>query len=283
MKGTRIQTLILSTIFSVFLTSGCSWFQDEENVVAEYNGKYLMRDELGALLPPTTSKADSALMAQVFIDDWLRSNAILDAAGDDAPELNALVERQVEDFRNKLIRKLYIDKLLRKRLDTIVTEEDYKSYYSEASDRFKSMENLYKYFYVRTFSQETGKLGKWMRSDDPADRAALEEWCRTNATVYKIDTSYVGEYELDEVNKGYFGNLRNVPRNSVIKWFGTQDGKNAFYFFVMKNTIASGTPLPITLTHEVLKQQILAARKAELIELIEQEILNEKKDKMYIH
>ena len=147
---------ILAIFCGVFLLQSCDYFnfdfgpEDEREVVARVNKSFLYREDISNLTTATTSKEDSTVIVNNYIDRWATQQLLIDRA-----KLNLNLERQkkfdklVDDYKNQLYTKAYTDAMVVKKIDSVITENQVKEYFEANSTAFSLNETLYKLRYVR--------------------------------------------------------------------------------------------------------------------------------------
>ena len=114
---------VLAILFIPFLFS-CSFFEEEINddVVAKVGSKYLFKDDISGIVPPKTTKEDSAFIIDNYIEGWVKDNLILQKAELNLKENQKDVKKQLEDYRSSLIIYTYEKELIKQLLDTTVSK-----------------------------------------------------------------------------------------------------------------------------------------------------------------
>ena len=142
----------LSVVALTILFVSCNYFitKEESAPVARVNDKFLYADEIEALLPITTSTEDSVILVNNYINRWATQLLLFDGAQ------NNLSLKQQNDF-NKLVSeykydlytKAYLNALVKKTLDTIVTQDEAQEVYQSNRLMFKLNEDLVKFRYIQ--------------------------------------------------------------------------------------------------------------------------------------
>lgn len=268
-----------------FLWMGCGGSDGlgESPVIAQYKEKRLTQEELNHYLPDGILEEDSLRYTQQFVRQWLKEQAICDKALGEDETLASRVEYKVQDYRAKLIMHEYHTRLIEDQLDMEVSKVAIQNYYEANKGNFRSKEDLYSYFYLVTTQNKLDKVNGWMRSKDTTDLAKLRVWGNANALELKVDSSYVGETKINQLSKGYFGNLAKVSKGQLIRWSGVIQGMRRRYLFKMLHTVDAGEPLPLSLCEEKIRGILLNERKIRLIEETEDKILKHAEAQNYIH
>ena len=137
-------------IVFIVLTS-CNFFKstDEQEPVARVNESYLYYDDIKNLVSPGTSKEDSTLLVQNFINRWATQQLLVDGAMLNLSEQKqAAFSKLVVQYKNDLYTKAYLDLLVKRSIDTNVTYQEAQKYYDLNKDVFKLNEELLKFRYI---------------------------------------------------------------------------------------------------------------------------------------
>jgi PPIC-type PPIASE domain len=262
-------------LLSLLGITGCGG-GDGTPVVASYNGHDLTQKQLLYHMPKGVKGEDSTLLADLYIQQWLKEQAICDAALAKIENLEEEIAFKVEDDRRKHILHEFTTRLVSDSLKLEIPEAEIENYYNENRDKFIAKENSYSYFYISTHQIQTTEVAKWMRSANPEDLEKLSQWAEINALDYKLDSTFEGEQVVDELTKGYFGNLKKSETGKLIRWNTVIMGqKNIYYFFKKLSMAQAGEPKPLNLIKEEIKTAILNERKIALYQNAEERILHD--------
>jgi hypothetical protein len=138
--------------FSVLLLfSACDFFKQEDNriPVARVNDIYLYQENLADLNTENMSPEDSAVVVNNYITRWATQQLLMDGAlrnlsDEKQNEFNNLVNQ----YRNDLFTKAYIEALVSRHIDSTVNMGEAQNYYQENKDVFKLNEELIKLRYI---------------------------------------------------------------------------------------------------------------------------------------
>lgn len=265
----------------VSLASSCGG-GEESPVVASYKDTPLRLRQLEQYIPKGVSEEDSTRYADHYVDQWLKAQAIADVAMQQIPNLEERIEFKVEDYRQKLIMHEFSSRIIRDSLDTLITNADIEQYYRSYTDNFIATSSMYSFYYIVCKAENTGDAGSLINSGSAADIEKLVAWARDNALEFKLDSTYTTEAAITEINKGYFGDLKDAGSGRVVKWSGVIQGQRRRYYFKMLDKIKVGEPLPILLAKERINRILLNERKVNLIEETEKRIVQEARVNNYI-
>jgi len=194
------KTVFFALLFLVFATlTGCNYlrrkFHTDEPVLARAGNEYLYLSDIKGVVPKGTPPADSVLMVKNYIDMWLRNRVVLRYAEKNLDASEKDFSRQIEDYRNSLLIYTYETKLIRQKLDTVVSMQEIEEYYEKNKDIFKLRDNIVKMIYFR-LSIDSVKAAqvarKMLEADTITNFDQLEQFClrRTSAYVVSLNSWY---------------------------------------------------------------------------------------------
>ncbi|MBL0340496.1 MAG: hypothetical protein IPP71_05975 [Bacteroidetes bacterium] len=141
------------------------------------------------MISPGTTKEDSALLANSFIQNWIRQQAILHKAETNLDDEKKDVEQKLEEYRNSLITYIYETELIRQKLDTVVSDQEIEKYYQENQRNFELKDNIIKVLYLRVKKDapKIKKVKEWYKSTNSKERLLLEGYCYQFASDFHLD------------------------------------------------------------------------------------------------
>ncbi|WP_222611374.1 peptidyl-prolyl cis-trans isomerase [Winogradskyella echinorum] len=133
------------------LATSCSYFKsaDDRAPIARVNDAYLYKEDIEDVVPKGASKEDSTLLVNAYVDRWARQLLLMDGA-----LVNLSEEKQnefsklVEQYRNDLYIKAYLEGLVKKNIDTIVQADEAKVFYEANKESFKLNDDLLQFRYI---------------------------------------------------------------------------------------------------------------------------------------
>lgn len=253
----------------------CNYFKPvaEEAVIARVNDTYLYQDEILKILPANYSKQDSTLLVNNYINRWATKQLLVQGA-----ELNLNLNRQnefnklVEQYKTDLYSKAYLEALVYKSLDTVVSLKEAKKYYEANKEAFKLNEVLIKFRYLNLdenrldINEIKQKFKRFKNSDKrELDSIAIQfksyslndsVWIRLNQVVNKIPVITANnKHEL--LKKSNF-----IQRKDSLGLYLMQINE-----FLLRNETA-----PLEFVKPTINQILINKRKLELIKQLEKDI-----------
>jgi hypothetical protein len=255
----------------LFASCGSS---SDEDIVVSFKDKDLTRKMLAHYMPEGVHGEDSIRFAQQAIQQWTLDQSVTAHALELDPELAERIAYKVEDYRAELIKHEFHTRLIEDSLTANISNNEISTYYEANKQHFRGKENMYCYFYLTSAKDDVSDAADWIRSSNYSEILKLREWARQNAIDYKIDSLYVGESTIEQVSKGYYGELKNAGIGKLIRWNGVIQGERRKYLFKMIDYIESGAPLPMHLCKDKIRGLIMNERKIALIDRNDKRILD---------
>ena len=266
--------LLLLTI----LVSSCDYFKvpKEPKAIARVGKVFLYESDIVDLVPKGTSKKDSIAIVKSFIDRWATQKLLFEASerNIDDSKINEFKEL-IEQYKIDLYTKNYIEDLVIRQIDTVVTEEEIKSYYNNNKQFFTNSSELVKMRYINLVKENPKfvNIKSKFSSFTKKDRKDLEQQAVNFKSYAFNDSIWVDINQVFE--KLPFVNLENKDRfisNGIN--FQYPDATTIWLVKVNK-VLPKDSPTPLEFLKPTIKQIIVNNRKLELVNTIEKEITND--------
>ena len=274
---------------TIFLLSAmvvsCDYFKapKKPKAIARVGESYLFQDDIVDLVPKGTSKKDSIAIVKSFIDRWATQKLLFEAAQrnigkDKVSEFSALIDQ----YKVDLYTKDYIESLVIRQIDTVVTEVQIEEYYAKNKQYFKNSSELVKLRYINLVKENPkfAKIKSKFSSFTKKDRKELEQLAVQFKSYAFNDSIWVDINQVYE--KIPFINLENKQKyiSSGIN-FQYPDSTTVWLVKVNK-VLPKDSPTPLEFLKPTIEQIIINNRKLDLINTIEKEITNDAiKDNKY--
>ena len=273
--GKLYQALVIGTTFLVI--SGCTLLvkPETEEPVARVFDKYLYPSDFSNMIPQGVSEADSANIVMNYIDTWVRNQLMLYRAEEALTDDQKDVEKKIEEYRTSLLIYTYRQKLLRQKLDTVVSNEEIQAYYDENINNFVLSDIVVKAIFVKIpiSAPDIGNVRRWTRSGSIDDLDNLEKYC----------INYAEKFDMFDNAWVYFSNImEQVPLTiqqpdrylRYNKDIETSDAQ--FHYFIhISEYKKEGDITPLSLIRDDIKSILLNKRKIEFYNNLEKQVYNE--------
>ncbi|WP_240911243.1 peptidyl-prolyl cis-trans isomerase [Yeosuana marina] len=265
---------ILYTVLLISITS-CSFFKetDDRVPVARVNDSYLYYNDIKDLVSEGTPKEDSTLIVQNFINRWATQQLFVDGA-----KLNLSESQQeafnklVEQYKNDLYTKAYIEALVERSIDTTVSFDEAEEYYKTNKEVFKLNEELIKFRYIHVnediidFKEIEQKFKRFNNEDKrELDSISIQFksyslndsiWIRVSQAIDKIPVINA-ENKNELLKKSNFVQLKDSL---------------GVYLMQINDVLLRNDTAPLEYVKPTIDQIVINKRKLELIKKLEKDI-----------
>ena len=274
---------------TIFLLSAmvvsCDYFKapKKPKAIARVGESYLFQDDIVDLVPKGTSKKDSVAIVKSFIDRWATQKLLFEAAQrnigkDKVSEFSALIDQ----YKVDLYTKDYIESLVIRQIDTVVTEVQIEEYYAKNKQYFKNSSELVKLRYINLVKENPkfAKIKSKFSSFTKKDRKELEQLAVQFKSYAFNDSIWVDINQVYE--KIPFINLENKQKYISSGMNFQYPDSTTVWLVKVNNVLPKDSPTPLEFLKPTIKQIIINNRKLDLINTIEKEITNDAiKDNKY--
>lgn len=275
-----VTAVVVSLVFTA-----CTFFDSNKNTeaIARVNSDYLYAADIANLVPPGISKEDSIVIVRSFIDRWASKKLLIKVA-----EVNlnknkkAEFDTLIQQYKIDLYTKAYLEEIVKRTADTVISETELRNYYNENKENFKSNGTLVRLRYIS------------LQKDNPKVDLIKSKFFDFRKSDKKFWDTYTLQLNSFALNDSIWTELSQVydklrfitpdNRDSYIspgKTIQKIEDKN-IYFVKISNVIDKNQVAPFQYLKPTLREVILNKRKLELIKKFEKEITDDAiKDKKY--
>lgn len=246
--------------------------------VAKVNDKILYLSDLQHVLHKGVNAADSATLAQTYIENWIKTQLLLKKAELNLSKEQLDVSAQIEAYRSSLLIYKYEEQMVREKVDTLVTKADIEKYYNENSSNFLLNENLVKAVFIKVplTAPDNENFKKWYKTEQKEDISNLEKYCYSYANKYSdFDEDWISfaviQKQLPEL-------ISNEDEFLGSNRFIEKQDNNFLYLVKIMEYKPKGTIAPIEHIKMKIKDIIINTRKIEFVSELEKNIYNDAAD-----
>ena len=279
-----MNSLSLVIGFSLLLSS-CNFFTPESKpkAIARVNDHYLFREDIKDLVAAGTPKEDSLVIVRSFIDRWASQKLLIKVAevnlnSTKKSEFDALIKQ----YKVDLYTKAYLEEIVKRSVDTVISDLDLKAYYKENKENFKTNGVLVRLRYIN------------LKKDNPKYETIKSKFFDFRKSDKKFWDTYALQLNSFALNDSVWVELSQIygklpfinpdNRDHYIvagKTIQREDAGN-IYLVKISNVIDKNQIGPFEYLKPTLREVILNKRKLELIKKFEKEITDDAiKDKKY--
>lgn len=285
LRVNKIAQVILLT-GGIFWVTSCQLFdtavseeQDGGEPLARVYDRYLYKQDLAELIPEGLTTADSLAFLQNYINVWAKDQLMILKAEYNLTEDQKSFEKQIEEYRNDLLKFAYRQQYISQHLDTNISENAIADSYKSGTNEFVLKENIVKVRYaaINLEAPNLKKAVKWFFSDKEKDEESFYDYALKYAYKFSLrDSSWVSYDKLrrqipvpGEGQQEFIKTTRETQFN---------DSTNV-YLLEIKEYRLRGDKAPLPYSREVIKNILINKRKLEVINKLEQNLLEDALDK----
>lgn len=271
-------------VFSVCVSCTSNYVSDDR-VIAEVGVKKLFMSEAQLALPEGISVEDSLIHVDDFIRHWIKKQLLISKAELNLERETKDVAKLVDDYRSSLIIHKYQEKLIKQKLDTLVSDESINSYYDQYPANFILTSNIVKAIFIKLKRpvENISRLRYLYKSSSEDDMFKLEDYCILNAT--KFD-SFDGKWMKTQA---LFSKIPQRIKNEAefLKYNKNFEVSDSSFLYVIKITDYKFrfNAAPRSFVYNDIKQIIINKRRLQLLKDMEDSVYEEaqRKNKFKIH
>jgi len=265
----------LKAIILFLLITSCNFFKktDDGNAVARVNDSYLYYDDVKNLVSEGTSKEDSVLLVQNYINRWATQQLLVDGAMRNlSDEKQNAFNKLVVQYKNDLYTKAYMEALVKRSIDTNVTKEEAEKYYELNKDIFKLNEDLIKlrYIHINKDISNFKDIEQKFKRFNPDDKKDLNEMSIQFKSYSLKDSIWVKAAQV--ANKILVITPEN--KSELLKKSNFIQLKDSLGVYLMQinDVLLRNETAPLEYVKPTIDQIVINKRKLEIIRELEKDI-----------
>jgi hypothetical protein len=274
------------TVFGLLIVcQACSFFGEkkETKAIARVNSDFLYQEDIADLVPSGISKEDSIVIVRSFIDRWAAQKLLIKKAEVNlSSKKKAEFDTLIQQYKIDLYTKAYLEEIVKRTTDTVISENELKTYYNAHKENYRTNGTLVRLRYI------------CLEKDNPKYELIKSKFLDFRKSEKKFWDTYSLQLNSFAFNDSIWTELSQVydklrfitPDNrddyiSPGKTVQKIEGKNAYLVKIL-NVIDNNQIAPYQYLKPTLREVILNQRKLELIKKFEKEITEDAiKDKKY--
>ena len=257
-----------------FLVS-CDFFRgaDDRTPIARVGESFLYKEDVDDLVAEGTSVEDSTLLVNGYITRWATQLLLVDGANRNLPEnIQNDFNKLINQYRNDLFTKAYVEALVKRNMDTAVSLSEAKNVYESNKESFKLNEELLKLRYLNVAQNALNRddIEKRFKRFDEKDKRFLDSvavqfksyslndslWVRASQVVEKIPVLNA-DNKKELLKKSNFIQLKDSL---------------GLYLIQINEVLQHNDYAPLEYVKPTVDQIVINRRKLELIKQFEKDI-----------
>ena len=262
----------------VLVMASCQAFKDfihDDDVIAEVGVHKLYRADLEAVVPDGLAVEDSTNIADQYIRRWASEQIYLDMASEQLSKSEKDVSKELDAYRNSLLKYRYEQRYVNERLDTTVTRSDIEEYYEGHKDLFILDVPILKarYLDIMQDSPNLETIRRKMSSSKYEDIVVADSLAYSSALKYADHSEeWINAVTLAREFGTDYGTMLSKLTNSFIEIQEERGDVKIAYVLSMQK---AGTLAPLDYCEERIKDIIISNRKHRLLSDLEQSLLED--------
>lgn len=271
----QIALMILVVLPALSSCRAISSFLSKGEVVAQVGQDKLYKSDLDQVIPRGLSVEDSTRLANQYINSWASEHVYLEIAEQQLSKSEKDVTKELEDYRKSLLKYRYEQLYVNERLDTSVTAEHIEEYYQAHQDKFVLERPIVKarYLNIDNESPSLKQIRKKMSSSDANELMEADSLAFSSALKF---TTWEDRWiDIAVLAREYSADYASLVAKMNKGWIESVDTVGYMRLTYVSDMVAKGKVAPIEYCSENIRDIIISARKQELINNLEQDLLND--------
>ncbi len=265
----------LHIFFAFICLVSCNFFKqtDDRKPVARVNDTYLYEDDIDNLVAEGTSAEDSTLLVNGFITRWATQLLLVDGSQRNLPQrMQDDFNKLVEQYKKDLYTKAYLEALVKRSIDTVVSYTEANELYQSNKETFKLNEELiqFRYISVPVNGVNTDDITKRFKRFSEKDKRYLDSISVQFKSFSLNDSIWIKVSQV--VERIPVVNTEN--KKELLKKTNFIQLKDSLDLYLMQinNVRLQNDYAPLEYINPTIKQIIINKRKLELIKQLEKDI-----------
>ena len=254
------------------------------DAVARVGKDVLYRSDIEKLNIDGFSPEDSIRMVERYIQSWAKDRLLVDMAESHLSKADRDVAAQLEEYRQQLLVFRYEQQYVEQRLDTVISESEYREFYEANPNSFVTHVPLMRGTYIKISdnSPNLNPVKSLYRARVQEDRDRLGQLCYSSAEKYYILDEWVSLAVMAEDMGMDVSELSRVLDDR--SWM-ERSSMGYTYLISVSAYVPTGAVAPYEYCRERIRDVILSRRKQDLITSLERNLLNDAigSDKLIIY
>lgn len=263
------------------MLTSCNFFEgtddasDEREAIARVYERYLYQEDVQDIIPEGMSENDSLVFLQNFINVWAKDQLMIYKAEFNLAEDKKKFEKQIEEYRNDLLKFTYRQDYVRQALDTSIADTSIENYYKLRAENLLLKENIVKadFMVVDMNAPNLETAEEWFRSEEAEAQKQLEDYALRYAYNFSLgDSTWKPMDNLVEVLP-----LEVEDQRAFIRQHDTRvwdDSTNTYFLRIYAHKFAGEKP-PLSYSRDLIKSILINKRKLKILESLEQNLLED--------
>ncbi|MDE5956220.1 MAG: hypothetical protein K2G80_06965, partial [Bacteroidales bacterium] len=217
-------------------------------------------------------------LAAQYMNTWALDKVFLKIAQEQLSKSEKDVAKELEDYRNSLLKYRYEQLYVNERLDTTVSDDEIERYYERNPEKFILRRPAVKarFMSIPSDSPLLKPIKLRMSSSDAAD--VVEADSMAFSAAFKFET-----WDDDWIDASVLAREFGYESASVLSsvragWIERSDSTGVSNIAFVSRMVRAGRRAPLEFCTPLIRDMIISARKQELISDLERDLLNDARE-----
>ena len=236
-----------------------------KDIIVTVGDKVLTKGEIHAMLATGMAQEDSIILAEHYIQTWIRDALLFRVARKNIPN-TAEIDRLVENYRKSLVIYQYQDRLMSEKVLRDITEEELLKYYEENKDKLPADCPFFKGLFIKVpiDAPQLNEIREWYKSSKPSALENLDKYSVRNAVVY--DNFYDRWVSLNEIEN----HLPDGSKSDFLKGKQIELRDSDYcYFLNISDRLSPNDPTPFEYVKNTINEILINQRKLDFLQRME--------------
>ena len=272
----QIKAVLLVIFVLVFTACDLSKSSDEGTPLARVNDTFLMAEDIDFSEFEDLNSDDSLVQIRTMVRNWAAQQLLIDGATLNIEEQQqADFEALVQQYKTDLYTSAYLEALVKRNLDTTITQEELTATYNQNKELFVLKEDLLKLRYINIESNISNvkDIKRRFKRYNSEDQTILDTISIQFNSFFLNDSIWIKSDQviskIKPLQKGFNELLLKKPN------FIQLNDSLELYLIQIKEVLAPGMQAPLAYVLPTLRQIIINKRKLKLVGQLKNEIVND--------
>lgn len=272
----QTKAVLLALFALVFTACDFSKSSDEGTPLARVNDTFLMAEDIDFSEFEVLNSDDSLVQIRTMVRNWATQQLLIDGATLNIEEQQqADFEALVQQYKTDLYTSAYLEALVKRNLDTTITQEELTATYNQNKELFVLKEDLLKFRYINIESNISNvkDIKRRFKRYNLEDQTILDTISIQFNSFFLNDSIWIKSDQviskIKPLQKGFNELLLKKPN------FIQLNDSLELYLIQIKEVLAPGMQAPLAYVLPTLRQIIINKRKLKLVGQLKNEIVND--------
>ena len=262
----------------ICVLSSCSFFQTESDdlLLARVGDSQLYESQVNLPQNGELSSYDSLVFKQQYIYNWAKQELLLQKAVLNINQEALEIEKRLKAYRRSLMIHAYEQKLIQQSLDTLVLEDELKSYYNEHAEDYLLSEKIIKVMFLKAsvMAPKLDAISDWFFDADTLKVDLIESYSHQYAKrFYNNPEEWLIWEDFQEIFSSDLDISSLSPKKNTLL---LEDSLNV-YLVRLHDLKLQGEIAPLEYVADEIKSILLNQRKLKSLEVIQSKLLEDAK------